>query len=174
MPNTIEIHQMICLSSAHLTPATRVYLDACCDDADASDFIVYEKPGFGWFIPVDANLEHYGYEQPTHIQDLAEALRYAYRHSADWLMVDADGPVTGELTAYADDFGEDAMQCYGYLATEHFRYLPTPTALALFRLGKPVYRLYPDDSEGLVEDEDDIREHADNGGLFGIQYIDID
>lgn len=36
----------------------------------------------------------------------------------------------------------------------------------------PVYRLYEDDSEGMIMDADEFRSHAEVGGIFGIEKVD--
>lgn len=60
------------------------------------------------------------------------------------------------------------MEKYGYRHIPENRMLPisAPVALELYRLEAEVYRLYSDDTEGLVENETEIIEH---NGLFGIE-----
>lgn len=60
------------------------------------------------------------------------------------------------------------MEKYGYKYIPENRMLPisAPVALELYRLEAEVYRLYSDDTEGLVENETEIIEH---NGLFGIE-----
>lgn len=60
------------------------------------------------------------------------------------------------------------MEKYGYRHIAENRMLPisAPVALELYRLEAEVYRLYSDDTEGLVEEEIEIIEH---NGLFGIE-----
>lgn len=98
--NACEMHSMLCLSTAHLRESTRNRLDEMADN-DASDIIVYEKHGYGWFLPVDENMTlPVLNEDTTEFPDLIEALRFAYYHGADWLMLDADGPTVSQLTTY--------------------------------------------------------------------------
>ena len=80
--NTCEMHSMLCLSTAHLRESTRNRLDEMSDkmaDSGASDIIVYEKHGYGWFLPVDENMTlPVLNEDTTEFHDLFEALRFAY------------------------------------------------------------------------------------------------
>ena len=102
--NTCEMHRMLCLSTAHLRESTRNRLDEMSDemaDNGASDIIVYEKHGYGWFLPVDENMAlPVLNEDTTEFPDLIEALRFAYYQGADWLMLDADGPTVSSLKTY--------------------------------------------------------------------------
>ena len=60
------------------------------------------------------------------------------------------------------------MEEYGYKFTAENEMLPLENARAtqLAELGADVYRLYEDNSEGLIEDLSEIKEHK---GLFGIE-----
>lgn len=100
----LEMHSMLCLSTAHISHETRDMLDVVCDfnaTDELSGLAVYEKYGFGWFLPVDANLQAYDEGDIKNMPgDLVEALRFAYRQGADWLMLDCDGPVVEQLKDY--------------------------------------------------------------------------
>lgn len=102
--NTCEMHRMLCLSTAHLRESTRNRLDEMSDemaDNGASDIIVYEKHGYGWFLPVDENMALSALSKDTtEFPDLFEVLRFAYYQGADWLMLDADGPTVSSLKTY--------------------------------------------------------------------------
>lgn len=104
MPTNLEMHRMLCLSTAHISHDTRDKLDAVCDFNavnEASDLVIFEKYGFGWFLPVDVNLQAHDEGHLEHMpDDLVEALRFAYRQGADWLMLDCDGPVVNQLKDY--------------------------------------------------------------------------
>lgn len=102
--NNCEMHSMLCLSTAHLRESTRNRLDKISDEmagSGTSEIIVYEKHGYGWFLPVDENMTLPVLNEDTaEFHDLFEALRFAYYHGADWLMLDADGPTVSQLTTY--------------------------------------------------------------------------
>ena len=62
---------------------------------------------------------------------------------------------------------------YGY--TWHgMQPLDENEALMFHRKGENVYCLYNDDTEGLAQSEDEIREHAARGGMFGIECAEGD
>lgn len=67
-----------------------------------------------------------------------------------------------------DNISIAEMEAYGYKHAPENRMLPisAPVALELYRLEAEIFRLYSDDTEGLVENETEIIEH---NGLFGIE-----
>ena len=60
------------------------------------------------------------------------------------------------------------MQSYGY-SWDGMLPLQQEAAQRLFTQNVEVYRIYEDGSEGAVTDLDDLREHAEKGGLFGVE-----
>ena len=60
------------------------------------------------------------------------------------------------------------MQEYGYV-WDGMLPLQQEAAERLFHEDLEVFRIYEDDSEGVVTDLDDLREHAEKGGLFGVE-----
>jgi len=63
------------------------------------------------------------------------------------------------------------MENYGY-SWDGMLPLKQETAERLFREDLTIFRIYADGSEGMVTDLDDLREHAEKGGLFGIEKAD--
>lgn len=60
------------------------------------------------------------------------------------------------------------MHDYGY-HYDDITPLTLEEALALFREGKPVLKLYTDNTEGYADSEEEIMRHAGNGGIFGLE-----
>ena len=60
------------------------------------------------------------------------------------------------------------MQDYGY-SWNGMLPLQQEAAERLFHEDLEVFRIYEDDSEGVVTDLDDLRGHAEKGGLFGVE-----
>ena len=90
--NTMEIAQMLVLSNNHIQESTAELLDEGCDA-----LVVYDKPGYGWFIPIiqdDDYLEERKEDIPS---DLYEVLLFAQTHGCQWLMFDRDVKPIEEL-----------------------------------------------------------------------------
>ncbi|SFE36118.1 antirestriction protein ArdA [Peptostreptococcus sp. D1] len=61
------------------------------------------------------------------------------------------------------------MQEYGY-SWDGMLPLREAAAMQIFdKENTAIYRLYPDDTEGAVESVEDLRSHAETGGIFGIE-----
>lgn len=109
-----ETHNMLCLSTAHLSTEAKDMLDEACDEASVgivAPIIVYEKCGYGWFLPVDVNLEAFRTQAKRGKLPcgLASAFAAALMAGADWLMFDCDGPIIEGMPtySYSDSEGED-------------------------------------------------------------------
>lgn len=63
---------------------------------------------------------------------------------------------------------QEELEAYGYTFNRMYpiRYVQ---AKELHRLGYDIFMLYPDNTEALVSTEEDIENHAFNGGLFGLE-----
>ena len=60
------------------------------------------------------------------------------------------------------------MVSYGYL-WDGMQPLTAQEAETIYRSNRPVYRLYSDDTEGLVDSIEELRSHAACGGIFGFE-----
>lgn len=87
---------------------------------------------------------------------------YALNEILDWM--EARGK---EIKFPDDSITEEEMYEYGYLWDGM---LPMEKEAALKLFGKfMIYRLYEDDSDGIVNNTDEIEEHAKVGGIFGVE-----
>ena len=102
----MEIHQMLCLSTAHLTLTTRELMDT--DALPGSIF--FPKSQYGWFmyVPEQQLLEAVSNDLPS---DVTDCLSFACKLGMQWLMFDSDGPVFEELALYEEiDIAPDMSQ----------------------------------------------------------------
>lgn len=61
------------------------------------------------------------------------------------------------------------MHQYGYI-WEGMLPLRKRAAIQFFKeQNKPLYRLYEDNTEGQVESMENLLQHANNGGIFGVE-----
>ena len=93
----MEIHKMLCLSTAHLTFSTRTQLEQ--DDLPGTIF--FPKDSHGWFVhvPEQQLLNEALYGAP---QDVRDRLPLASSRGLQWLMFDSDGPPLGGLPLYEE------------------------------------------------------------------------
>ena len=93
----MEIHKMLCLSTAHLTFSTRTLLER--DELPC--MISFPKDTHGWFVhvPEQQLLKDALIEAPT---DVRECLTLACARGFQWLMFDSDGPTLSELPLYEE------------------------------------------------------------------------
>ena len=71
----IETHKMLALSTAHVPGEAEV-------DAMKMNVVVYDKPAYGWFIPI--------VEQSKPPEWLMPLWRFAKDQGCTWLMLDRD------------------------------------------------------------------------------------
>ena len=128
---TLEISQMLTISSKHLTRATKELLDEAADDQEEEPMPpVYEKQTYGWFVACDPSTDD---EDPWEFQypkDLADAMRLAKEQGCFWLCVDVDGPLVKRLPVYEEE--------------------STPSELDRFVTGLSVKREGDDESDGIL------------------------
>lgn len=93
----MEIHKMLCLSTAHLTFSTRTLLEQ--DELPGSIF--FPKDIHGWFmhVPEQLLLQDTLVDAPTDVRD---CLTLACARGFQWLMFDSDGPTMDELPMYEE------------------------------------------------------------------------
>ena len=84
---------------------------------------------------------------------------------------DAPAQETAQTDAPDPTIGISDMENYGY-SWDGMLPLKQETAEHLFHEDLTIFRIYADGSEGMVTDLDDLREHAEKGGLFGIEKAD--
>ncbi|NCT98696.1 MAG: hypothetical protein GXD23_15120 [Comamonadaceae bacterium] len=94
----MEIHQMLCLSTAHLTQITREQLEN--DDLEGA--IYHPKSMHGWFLYVPEPALKDLLSNLALPQDVRDCLSFASERDIQWLMFDADGPVVHELALYEE------------------------------------------------------------------------
>lgn len=93
----MEIHQMLCLSTAHLTLTTRELMDT--DALPGSIFFPKSQHGWFMYVPEQQLLEAVSNDLPS---DVIECLSFACKQGMQWLMFDSDGPVVEELALYEE------------------------------------------------------------------------
>lgn len=81
-----EIHQVLVLSTAHVTKATAARID------DLTYECAFQRSD-GWVF-------HVGDQRTDGPDDLEEALSYARARNCIWLMFDADGPINPALPTW--------------------------------------------------------------------------
>jgi hypothetical protein len=93
----MEIHKMLCLSTAHLTFSTRMLLEQ--DELQCSIF--FPKDSHGWFmhVPEPEVLQATLIDAPPDVRD---CLTLACARGFQWLMFDSDGPTLNELSLYEE------------------------------------------------------------------------
>lgn len=94
----MEIHRMACLSTAHLSFASRHQLDA---DSMPS-LIFFPKNEYGWFVHVPDSGEDLAQRIEDLPQDIASCLVWAVAQELQWLMFDRDGPLVEGLALYEE------------------------------------------------------------------------
>lgn len=82
-------------SNAHLSPATRDYLDAF---AARDDEMIAATP-YGWFLWVDDVL------RPEHPDDLKQVVALARQLGADYILFDRDAPENPALPVFDEPDG---------------------------------------------------------------------
>ena len=96
----IETHTMLALSTKHVCLGTRDYLNdnmhMTASEFLAPELVVYDKPRFGWFVPVPA----FDCEPDDLPADLGRAFHYARLRRITWLMFDRDGDVVEGLQEF--------------------------------------------------------------------------
>lgn len=94
--NGLEIHSMLTLSTAHIDQKTRDILTHTARDEglDTINIPVYEKAGYGWFIPINNIIP--GKSTPS----LTACIITALMSGCDWLCLDADGPTIADIPIY--------------------------------------------------------------------------
>ena len=92
----MEIHKMLCLSTAHLSAATRNCFEMQTDDVPLFFPKSSEGAIYGWFLPIATC------EEPPHTcpADLLAAINFAKMQGATWIMFDVDGPITADLVFF--------------------------------------------------------------------------
>lgn len=76
------------------------------------------------------------------------------------------------ITLY-EEITVEQMNKYGY-TWDGMVPLTQEQAVELFDRGLELYKIYEDGSEAIIDDIDEITEHADNAGMFGISKQDAD
>lgn len=94
----MEIHRMACLSTAHMSFASRHQLDA--DNMPA--LIFFPKSEYGWFVYVPDCSEDLAQRIEGLPQDIASCLEWAVAQGLQWLMFDSDGPLVEGLALYEE------------------------------------------------------------------------
>ena len=86
----LEIEQMLVASTGHITQEDAKWLDSLVTSSK-SPLKVYDRPDFGWFVYVPANMteEDLAYFS-TAFQKLIEL---AQKRNARWILLDSDGPL---------------------------------------------------------------------------------
>lgn len=89
MTVTYPLRVFLDCSTAHLSAASRAYLDA---HATAGDELISRSP-YGWFIWA-------GGDEADIPADLAAIMRHAQQRDADYILFDADAEVSGALPTF--------------------------------------------------------------------------
>ena len=92
--NSIEKAQMLCLSTAHITPKTSAML--ANDEID--DVTCYKKGNWGYFIFVPACVEENGSSDIP--DDLRKVMDFARENGCLWVMLDCACACVDSLSEY--------------------------------------------------------------------------
>lgn len=94
-----EIHVVLGMSTAHISPKTQEYLDECVDGRVGSATFRKEDVcgNYGWWVAC--------FEEPDEDipDDLRECILFAQKHGADWIMFDGDATSYDDLPKYNDE-----------------------------------------------------------------------
>lgn len=94
-----EIHVVLGMSTAHISPKTQEYLDECVDGRVGSATFRKEDVcgNYGWWVAC--------FEEPDEDipDDLRECILFAQEHGADWIMFDGDATSYDDLPKYNDE-----------------------------------------------------------------------
>ena len=97
-----HVRRILDISTAHLTPKTRLKLDG--EDSWEMDIPIpvvhHDKGEYGWIVYVPS--EPGNEELPGFPPDLRNAMVLARHYSCDWVMFDRDGVVVDALYDYED------------------------------------------------------------------------
>lgn len=91
----IETHQMLALSTAHISYESYQYLGS-----GHTDFLVYDKEEYGWFIPIVTEDSHLELLKGVVPSDLYKVLIFAKHHGFTWVMLDCDAERIDELPKF--------------------------------------------------------------------------
>lgn len=95
------IHKMLDVSSSHLCMKTFKWLRNQARSESASDFIVFAKEQYGYFIPIiDDDLDDDHAVQDSLPEDLKTVIDFARNRGCTWLMIDVDGAIINELPVF--------------------------------------------------------------------------
>lgn len=102
----LNIQKMLCLSTAHIKPATMALLeeDALDDIAVFPKAVPLTGKNYGAFIYVDGASLDEGIEDVP--EDLVRVLRYAAEHDASWIMLDGDEEEVKDLPTYYEEWAK--------------------------------------------------------------------
>ncbi len=94
----MEKHVMMALSTAHVSEETAIRMNA----NDIENMTVYDKPEFGWFIPIPDYSFLKSIEDSDCPADLYRCMKYALDNGCTWLMFDngVDENEAPELPTY--------------------------------------------------------------------------
>lgn len=95
LTSQLEIDSLLTLSTSHIKPSTREWLN---NRLDEDDLVVYEKEEYGWFILVNDLLN---YSQLP--EDLRDVLNFCQQQKCTWLCLDRDGGECCNLPVYETD-----------------------------------------------------------------------
>lgn len=94
-----EIHVVLGMSTAHISPKTQEFLDQCVDGPVGSATFRKEDAcgNYGWWVAC--------FEEPDEDipDDLRECILFAQEHGADWIMFDGDATSYDDLPKYNDE-----------------------------------------------------------------------
>lgn len=97
----IEISKMITLSTAHISPATRDWLDKESNNI-TSDLAVYKKDNYGWFIYLPESLPYRPLPLFKTPEDLFRCMQVAIDMKCSVLCLDCDVSPLPYLEKYTD------------------------------------------------------------------------
>lgn len=98
------IVKMLDISAQHITRDTKNWLDREIHIHGLDSILtVYDKPEYGWFIPLtdDEQLLEEVLEKCPY--DLKVVIEYAVKQRANWIMFDVDSNAIDDLPYYDED-----------------------------------------------------------------------
>ena len=123
-------------------------------------FRIYKNEEWGYFFGIDGAGYNF-YE--SHWIPLYNKINIKYSEKENISRFEPKNiPLPDESISNKD------LECYGYLWGGMFP-LCKVSAEKLFHENLPIYKLYSDDTECLIYHFSEIKDHSENGGLFGVE-----
>lgn len=93
----MEISKMLTISTAHIMERTGNELNEAINNAEAAiDLCIYEKKDYGFYVHIPEDWQ----DERNIPCDLKDCVKMADNNGCEWLCLDRDGEIVGELPVY--------------------------------------------------------------------------